>query len=111
MKKNSVARCVLLASLSSVSLLQGCVQMPTEKQSVSDMRPQVSFRVADAQRHTARVFVDGLDMGSLGSYLEGTASLRIISGTHQLRIVQGNQVLLDEKFYAGEGVNRTFIVQ
>jgi len=53
----------------------------------------------------------GWTWDAIGSYLEGTASLRIISGTHQLRIVQGNQVLLDEKFYAGDGVNRTFIVQ
>ena len=50
-------------------------------------------------------------MGAVGNYLEGSASLRIISGTHQLRIVQGNQVLLDEKFYAGDGVNRIFNVQ
>lgn len=111
MKKNFVAALLALALLSSVSLLQGCVQMPTEKQSVSDLRPQVSFRVPEAQRRTARVVVDGLDMGSVGSFLEGVAALRITSGTHQLRIVHGEQILLEESFYAGDGVNRTFIVQ
>jgi hypothetical protein len=91
--------------------LPGCTQMPTEKQSVSDMRPQISFKAIDAQRHVARVVIDGLDMGALGAYLDGTAALRIVPGTHVLRVVQGTQVLLTEKFYLGEGVNHTFTIQ
>jgi hypothetical protein len=100
----------LLASLPVLGII-GCTQMPTEKQSVSDMRPQISFKTSDTQKHAARVFVDGLDMGSLGTYLDGVSALRIVSGTHQVRVVHGTQVLLDEKFYAGDGVNRTFIIQ
>ncbi len=100
----------LLAGLPVLGIY-GCTQMPTEKQRVSDIRPQISFKTTDAQQHAARVIVDGLDMGSLGAYLEGIAALRIISGTHQVRVVLGNQVLLDEKFYAGDGVNRTFLIQ
>jgi hypothetical protein len=91
--------------------IYGCTQMPTEKQGVSDIRPQISFKAADSQKHSARVLIDGLDMGSLGTYLEGVAALRIVSGTHQVRVVNGNQILLDEKFYSGDGVNRTFIIQ
>ena len=100
----------LLAGLPVLGIY-GCTQMPTEKQGVSDIRPQISFKTTDAQQHAARVIVDGLDMGSLGAYLEGIAALPIISGTHQVRVVLGNQVLLDEKFYAGDGVNRTFLIQ
>jgi hypothetical protein len=100
----------LLAGLPVLGIF-GCTQMPTEKQGVSDIRPQISFKAADAQHHSARVFVDGLDMGFLSSYLEGIAALRIVSGTHQVRVMQGAQILLDEKFYAGDGVNRTFIIQ
>jgi hypothetical protein len=100
----------LLAGLPVLGIY-GCTQMPTEKQGVSDIRPQISFKATDTQQHAARVIVDGLDMGSLGAYLEGIAALRIISGTHQVRVVLGNQVLLDEKFYAGDGVNRTFLIQ
>jgi hypothetical protein len=102
--------CMTMALSMPVLLLQGCTQMPTEKQSVSDMRPQIAFK-ADTARHSARVIIDGLDMGALGAYLEGTAALRLVPGTHQLRVQQGTQVLLDEKFYVGDGVNRTFIVQ
>lgn len=100
----------LLASLPALGIV-GCTQMPTEKQSVSDMRPQISFKTTDTQKHAARVFVDGLDMGSLGTYLDGVSALRIVSGTHQVRVMNGTQILLDEKFYAGDGVNRTFIIQ
>lgn len=91
--------------------IYGCTQMPTEKQGVSDIRPQISFKATDTKHHSARVFVDGLDMGTLSTYLEGVAALRIVSGSHQLRVMHGSQVLLDEKFYAGDGVNRTFIIQ
>lgn len=100
----------LLAGLPVLGIY-GCTQMPTEKQGVSDIRPQISFRATDTQHHSARVFVDGLDMGSLSTYLDGVAALRIVSGTHQVRVMHGSQVLLDEKFYAGDGVNRTFIIQ
>lgn len=110
MKTHTLAATALAMAMPMV-LLFGCTQMPTEKQSVSDMRPQISFKASDSQRHNARVVIDGLDMGNVGSYLDGTSALRIVSGTHQLRIVQGSQVLLDEKFYAGDGVNRSFIVQ
>ena len=110
MIKNTLAATALALAMPLVLLL-GCTQMPTEKQSVSDMRPQISFKASDSQRHSARVVIDGLDMGSVGSYLDGSASLRIVSGTHQLRIMQGTQLLLEEKFYAGDGVNRNFIVQ
>jgi len=100
----------LLASLAALGIY-GCTQMPTEKQGVSDIRPQISFKAPDTQNHSARVIVDGLDMGSLGTFLEGVAALRIVSGTHQVRVMNGSQVLLDEKFYAGDGVNRTFLIQ
>lgn len=91
--------------------MYGCTQMPTEKQGVSDIRPQISFKAADKQAHAARVLIDGLDMGAIGTYLEGVAALRIVSGTHQLRVIHGTQILLDDKFYAGDGVHRTFIIQ
>lgn len=111
---NSLTRLAMTATLLAalpVLGIYGCTQMPTEKQGVSDIRPQISFKATDTQQHAARVIVDGLDMGSLGSYLDGIAALRIISGTHQLRVVLGSQILLDEKFYAGDGVNRTFLIQ
>jgi hypothetical protein len=110
MKKNTLIA-TGAALLMSLVLLPGCVQMPTEKQSVSDMRPQISFRTTDTQMHAARVIVDGLDMGTVGAFLKGQAALRIQPGTHQLRVVLGSQQLLDEKFFVDDGVSRTFSVR
>lgn len=109
MKKFITILC-MAAGLSGVVTLSACTQMPTEKQSISDMRPQISFKAADERVHSARVIVDGIDVGTVGSYLEGTASLRLLSGTHVLSVASGNQVIFQEKFYTGDGVNRTFTV-
>lgn len=90
--------------------LGACTQMPTEKQGISDIRPQISFKVTDERARSARVILDGLDMGPVSDYLEGTASLRILPGSHQLGILSGSQLIHQEKFYAGDGVNRIFNV-
>lgn len=100
----------MAAGLTGMLTLNACTQLPTEKQSISDMRPQISFKISNEQTRSARVILDGLDMGPVGSYLEGVASLRILPGTHMLSLASGTQVIFQEKFYSGDGVNRTFIV-
>ena len=105
----------IAASLLSLALaaLGGCVQYPTERQSVVDLRPQISFRFdpADARMNEARVLVNGLDSGRLGDFLDGKGSLRVLSGTHTVRVVSGSDLLLDERAYLGDGVARPFIVK
>lgn len=105
----------IAASLLSLALaaLVGCVQYPTERQSVVDLRPQISFRFdpADARMNEARVLVNGLDSGRLGDFLDGKGSLRVLSGTHTVRVVRGSDLLLDERAYLGDGVARPFIVK
>jgi len=94
-----------------VVLVSACTQMPTEKQNVTDMRPQLSFKILDERLLVAKIYVDGLDMGSIGEFREGVASLRIRSGSHQIRININDQVLVEEKLYFGDGVNRTILVK
>jgi len=93
--------------------LAGCVQYPTERQSVVDLRPQISFRFdpADARMTQARVVVDGLDAGRMADFLDGAGSLRILSGTHTVQVISGSEVLLSERAYIGDGVARPFIVK
>lgn len=109
--KNTYSVALFARGLLGALIVAGCTQMPTEKQSISDMRPQISFKAADVQVRSARVVLDGLEMGVVGDYVEGSTSLRILPGTHILQVVMGNQVVLDEKFYVGDGTNRTFIVK
>lgn len=109
--KKSVFVIPLAISIFALSSLSGCVQMPTEKQSISDLRPQISFKVNDDRLLSSRVELDGLDAGAVSDYLDGTSSMRIRPGTHVVRVTYGSSILLEEKFYVGDGVNRTFIVR
>lgn len=110
-KFSYASKVVQLIAVSAITM--GCVQMPTEKQSVSDLRPQISFKanLSDQRMTSARVLIDNVDVGAVQEYLEGINTLKLQSGTHQLRIVQGNQILHDERFYAGDGVNKSFVVK
>lgn len=103
------ARITVAALAITLFVLGGCVQMPTEKQGVSDLRPQISF-VAEGH-HDAQVFIDGAAVGRVGDYLEGKAALRVLPGTHVVRVVSGTRVVLEERFYVGDGVSRSFIVR
>ncbi|MBS1190406.1 MAG: hypothetical protein H6R10_2198 [Rhodocyclaceae bacterium] len=109
--KKTMTAFALTGCLVGLLATGGCTQMPTEKQSISDMRPQIAFKVGDDQSLNGRVLLDSLDVGTVGDYLEGSAALRILSGNHVLRVLLGNQTVLEEKFYVGEGANRTFIVK
>lgn len=108
MMKKSVRFLSLLFVVFAYFLITACVQMPTEKKTIVDMRPSISFRADNSLAHGARVVVDGLDMGRVGNYLEGEGALRILQGNHLLRVVHDSKILLEEKIYLGDGVNRTF---
>ena len=91
--------------------LSGCTQMPTERHGVVDLRPQLSFRYDNDSLESARIIVDGLDMGAAGDYRDGKSSLRLLSGTHIVRVVLNGRTIVEEKIYAGDGVNRSILVK
>lgn len=109
MIRKSISAIVVVATLSLT--VTGCTQMPTEKQGVVDLRPQLSFKIADENAARARVLVDGLDMGQAGDYLEGKAALRVLSGNHMLVIQLDGRTIAEEKLYVGDGINRTILVK
>jgi hypothetical protein len=108
----SIFRSQCIAALACAAAASGCVQMPTEKQSVVDQRPQITFRVGASQPQAAaaRVLVDELDVGRVQDYLDGRASLRVLPGMHVVKVVTGDTVLLLERAYLGDGVTRPFNV-
>lgn len=109
-RKFATTASLCMATLVAV-LASGCVQTPTERQSVVDIRPSLSFRAESGRAEDARIFVDNLEMGSVDEYLEGEGSLRVLPGTHIVRVVAGAEVLLEEKLYLADGVNRTLLVK
>jgi hypothetical protein len=98
-------------SLGAGLSITACTQMPTEKQGVSDMRPQISFQIERSDLASAEVLVDGLSMGVAGSYLAGQAALRVRPGTHELQVVAGGRVILSERIYLADGVNKSFLLK
>lgn len=99
------------ALLSMPFLLFGCVQVPTERQAIADLRPQISFKVNSEAFLSARVLLDGLDAGQVGDFVDGAAAMRVRPGMHSLQVVIDGRILLDEKFYLGDGVNKSFFVR
>jgi hypothetical protein len=87
-----------------------CVQMPTERQGVVDLRPQISF-VASQPHHDAQVFVDNAEVGRVGDFIEGSAALRIVPGTHVVKVISRDAVLMEERFYVADGVSRAFVLR
>lgn len=106
---------IILAVAIAASLggLSACVQLPTEKQTIVDQRPQISFRydTSDRQVHDARVFVDDLEMGSVGDFADGKASLRVVPGTHLIRVQNDERVLMNERAYLADGAVRPFSIK
>ncbi len=90
--------------------VSGCTQLPTEKQSISDMRPGLSFKAQNSDLLEGRVMLDNLDMGQAREYQEGYAMMRILPGPHLLAIYLNGQKIYEEKIYASDGVNQTILI-
>jgi hypothetical protein len=93
--------------------LTACVQFPTEKAGVVDMRPQISFRflAEDKALQSARLQVNGIDAGTVGEYVEGQAALRVLAGNNVIKVVDGSRVVYEQQVYLGDGVGRTILLK
>src|SRR5262245_56860833 len=94
-----------MAAVLCLASLPACVQYPTERQGVVDLRPGLSFKVANPSANPlmARVTVDGLDVGAVGDFLVGQTLLRVVPGNHVVRVVQDGTVFLEQRVYLGDG--------
>lgn len=100
-----------LATLAATFAVSACVQMPTEKQGEVDLRASISFDIQSPRGREAIVRLDGLDAGRAGAYASGVSALRVLPGSHHLQLDAGGELILDERFYIGDGVQRTFIAR
>jgi len=109
---NSIIRNITgLVTTTALLTLIGCTQMPTERQGVIDLRSQISFRLDGLGLEDARVKVDEVEAGLVGDYVDGKSSLKVMPGTHNVKVVSGSKTILDEKFYIGDGVSRSFTLK
>ena len=112
MKSNMVCNVMGAIFLALSSLLFGCVQMPTEQQSIVDDRPTIDFVISSKRDDIEDivVFIDGVRMGMASSFISGKSRMRILPGTHSLVLRVNGVVLLQEEFYLSSGSNRSFYV-
>ena len=111
MPKLSGVKSLMASAFAGLALCVGCSQIPTEKQSAVDMRPQISFKIVNESTMGARVFVDNLDMGPIQDYQENQAALKVLPGKHIVSIVLHDRVVYEESIYVGHGMYRAIIVQ
>lgn len=101
-----------IASISfAIFLATACSQIPTDKQSAVDLRPQISFRAVSDGFLDGRVYVDGLDVGTVSEYLENQSALKVLPGKHVVTVVLRDRTIYQETIYVGHGISRTIIVQ
>lgn len=103
-----IRSCLLALALGG---LAACTQMPTERVAIVDLRPQISFKVASEGSQSAPVFLDGKEVGVVADFVDGKDALRILPGNHLIQVIGAVGVLLEERFYIGDGVARTFTVR
>jgi hypothetical protein len=109
--KRLISHVFSVVAAATIGLLSACTQMPTEKRGVADIRPQISFQLEKAELAQAQIRINGLAMGQAGDFRDGQSSLRLISGTHHLQVLWGSQIVLDQRFYVADGVNKSFILK
>lgn len=102
----------LIAVVLLLGFLTACIQLPSQKQEVADLRPQFSFAFADPNDDPAlyRVFVDGLDVGVASNYVAGNNALKVLSGTHVVKVESKGRTVVEERVYLGDGAIRTILV-
>ena len=105
---NRLAPIALWLALSTAA----CIQLPTEKQEVADLRPQLTFALSDPDDRPGlyRIHVDGLDMGSIENYLTGKNGIKVLSGTHVIKVEGRGRVVVEERIYLGDGATRTILI-
>jgi len=109
MKTKSTLVISLVVALSF--LLSACVKQPTSSEKIVDDRPAISFKSQSGALDGAYVvFVDNLRVGTASQYPAGRAALRVLSGSHLLRVERGGEVVLEQEVYLGDGAVREILI-
>ena len=112
MKKLSI----IILGLACLNLV-ACVSEPHTTASVVDNRPQISFKAQgkstkDRANHPRNyhVYIDNLYMGTADNYIASKRALRVLSGSHIVKVEKNGSVVLTQKIYVGDGVSKTILI-
>jgi hypothetical protein len=82
----------------------------TQAPGPADRQPQISFKATTERVLDAKIILDGIDRGQVGSYLEGDTSLLTNTGAHMLIVAANNRLIYQQSFDADKGYSRVFTV-
>lgn len=100
-----------ILSLIAVVIWLGACQMPSEEVVISDSSAGISFRVVPDTDQVYEVYVDGLLMGNARDFQEGESILKILPGSHVIKIVSNGAVVMEDKLYVASGANKVLVVK
>lgn len=100
-----------LLTLVVMALWLSACQLPSEEVVTGDNSAGVSFRIASDTDQTYEIYVDGLLMGKARDFQEGKAILKILPGSHIIKVVSHGQVVLEDKLYVAAGANKVLVVK
>ena len=102
-----------IAALVAAIALTGCAQtgpitadpLAPAALAALDERPRLVFTFGSVNEElpTARVLVDGVDVGALGEFAFGSGALRVSAGTHRISVTFFDRVLLDQTVSVTDG--------
>lgn len=105
-------RNAFIVALVVLVTLSGCVKQPTRNEQTVDMRPAISFTPKSKSQVAASysVYVDNLDMGDAAQFITGESALRVLSGTHLIELKRGDDTVLSNKVFLGDGATKSFVL-
>lgn len=96
-----------------VIIISGCISTEAVKSSsVIDDRPMIKFEIEGTKNtdEAISIYINNLYMGNAQDYLSNDKYMKIIPGTHALRLETNNKVILSQKIYIGEGSTKTITI-
>ena len=85
-------------------------QMPSEAVVSGDNSAGLSFKLMN-DTNDYDIYVDGLSMGKAADYVEGVSILKILPGSHVIRVERAGLVVFEEKHYVAAGANKVLVVK
>lgn len=110
-----------MAAMVATIALGGCAQrgpaatapLAAAPNAAPDDRPRLVFGFGSVNEElpSARVLVNGVDVGALGEFAFGQGALRVSAGTHRIKVTFFDRVLLDQTVTVVDGERRTLTVR
>lgn len=95
----------------SIFLFACAGTQPTTTSTIVDDRPVLVFEFENTVPSDAvEIYVDNLPMGKAQDFLAGSHGLKVIPGTHVIRLQLSGNTIYERNLYLGEGATKTVYV-